>query len=89
MSAVQASTLIDEVLDFLISAPTPEQIVAFHASEMAQTRLRYLLDQNRNGELSDEEKVELDEMTRLDHFVTLIKARAMKVLQDKSTTSHK
>ncbi len=37
---------VDEVLDFLLSQPTPEQIIALRASETAQERLRYLLDGN-------------------------------------------
>ena len=34
----------DELLDFLPSQPTPEQIIALHGSESAQERLRYRLD---------------------------------------------
>ncbi len=83
MATVQRSNITDEVLDFLVSTPTPEQIVAFHASEPAQERLRSLLDANRNGTLTVDEKAELDEMSRVDHFFTLIKARAMKVLTDR------
>jgi hypothetical protein len=82
MADVQISSVVDEVLDFLIGAPTPEQIVDFHASEAAQTRLRYLLDQNRSAGLTPQEKIELEEMSRVDHFVTLLKARALKMLQE-------
>jgi hypothetical protein len=76
-------TAQDEVLDFLLSAPTPEQIVAFQASETAQARLRYLLEANRNGTLTDSERLELDEASNLNHFIILLKARAFKLL-DKS-----
>ncbi len=72
----------DEVLDFLVTGPTPEQIIAFHASERAQEQLRLLLERNQNGTLTEQERAELEEMSRVDHFFTLIKARAMKVLQD-------
>ncbi|MHB8626210.1 MAG: hypothetical protein ACYDBJ_11430 [Aggregatilineales bacterium] len=89
MATVQHSTVTDEVLDFLISAPTPEQIIAYHASETAQERLRMLLDANRSGTLSVQEKAELDEMNRVDHFFTLIKARAMKALKNRETAVHK
>ncbi len=72
----------DEVLDFLVTGPTPEQIIAFHASERAQEQLRLLLERNQNGTLTEQEHAELEEMSRVDHFFTLIKARAMKVLHD-------
>jgi hypothetical protein len=87
MATVQPANITDEVLDFLVSAPTPEQIIAFHASRSTQARLRYLLDGNRDGTLTAQEKAELDEMSRIDHFFTLIKARAMKVLEDREAAA--
>jgi hypothetical protein len=88
MATVELASITDEVLDFLVSAPTPEQIIAFHASDSAQERLRTLLDINRNGTLTADEKAELDEMNRVNHFFTLIKARAMKVIKDRQTAAH-
>jgi hypothetical protein len=74
----------DEVLDFLLTAPTPQQIIDFHASESAQLRLRYLLDTNREGTLTDAERAELEEASQMNHFVLLLKAKARKkVLQSK------
>jgi hypothetical protein len=73
----------DEVLTFLLSAPTPQQVVDFHASDVAQQRLRYLLDANREGILSAEERAELDEASQINHFVTLLKARAHKTISAK------
>jgi hypothetical protein len=70
--------LVNEVLDFLVSSPTPEQIVALKLSAEAQERVHYLLDQNRNGGLTVEEKNELDEYMNLDYFMTLLKAHAHK-----------
>jgi hypothetical protein len=49
---VPSVSVQDEVLDFLVSIPTPQQIISFHASEAAQLRLRYLLGANRNGTLT-------------------------------------
>ncbi len=73
MATVDLASITDEVLDFLVSAPTPEQIIAFHASESAQERLRTLLDINRNGTLTADEKSELDEMNRVNHFLHSLK----------------
>lgn len=89
MVVSQRLTIMDEVLDFLVSAPAPEQIIAFHASDQAQEQLRLLLDQNRNGTLTEAEKAELEEMSRVDHFFTLIKARAMKALKDREAAAQR
>lgn len=51
-------TPTDEVMDFLLSAPTPEQVIALRPSLEAQERLRYLLDGNRNEALNDSERAE-------------------------------
>lgn len=78
MATVQRLNILGEVLDFLTLSPTPEEILAFHASEGAQAQLSYLLEQNRNGTLTDLERAELEEFSRVEHFFTLIKARALK-----------
>jgi hypothetical protein len=67
---------VDEVLDFLLSQPTPEQIISLHASEAAQERLRYLLDGSRNNALQDAERAELDAYIQLDNLVSRLKALA-------------
>ncbi|MCU0497319.1 MAG: hypothetical protein MUF87_08215 [Anaerolineae bacterium] len=66
----------DEVLEFLLSSPTPQAIIAFHASDAAQARLRDLLTKNRNGGLTDAEQLELEEAGRVQHFFILLKAKA-------------
>lgn len=70
------TSIQDEVLNFLMTSPSPQQIAAFHASEAAQYRLRQLLDANRAGNLSEEEAAELEEASQLNHLVMLLKARA-------------
>lgn len=75
------ASIQEEVLNFLLSSPTPEHIIAFHASEASQARLRYLLDANREGTLSLEERAELDEASQMNHFVMLLKAKAHKAIK--------
>jgi hypothetical protein len=65
-----------EVLDFLITRPTPEEIVAFKVSAEAQERLRTLLDKNREGRLTEIEAAELDLYEQLEHMMILLKAKA-------------
>jgi hypothetical protein len=73
---VQTSPLLDEILDFLASTPTLEQIIALRPSPEVQQHISTLLEKNREGALSAAENFELDEYLRLDQFVTLLKARA-------------
>jgi hypothetical protein len=70
----------DEVLDFLLSAPTPEAVLALRPSPEAQERLRYLLDGNRNEALNDTERAELEAYLQLEHFVRRLKVRAQEKL---------
>lgn len=74
-------TIQDEILEFLLSSPTPKEITNFHASETAQERLRYLLEANRKGAITDSEMAELDEAAALNHVITLLKAKAHLILQ--------
>ncbi len=81
MATVGANNMLfDEVIDFLVSGPTPEQIIAFGPSEVLQERMRYLLDGNGRGVLTAEERVELEEFSRLNHFMSMLKIRARKKL---------
>ncbi len=80
MASIETTTLLDEVLDFLVSTPTPEQIIEFRPSEGARERVRDLLDRNRNGLLTAEENEELEDISRMNHFVSMLKIRARKKL---------
>jgi hypothetical protein len=65
-----------EVLDFLLTRPTPHDILAFKVSDAAQARLQLLLDKNREETLSAPEEAELDIYEQLEHLMILLKARA-------------
>lgn len=68
---------MDEVMDFLASMPTPQQIIDFKVSDAVNERLHHLLDNNRNRILNPEEQAELDEFLRMDHFLIMLKARTI------------
>ena len=76
VAARQGQSPVDEIVDFLLSQPTPEQIVHLQASESAQERLRYLLDGNRQNTLNDAERAELEAYIQLDNLVARLKIRA-------------
>ena len=65
-----------EVLDFLITRPTPQEIATFKVSAEAQERIRTLLDKNREGTLAEIEAAELDLYEQLEHMMILLKAKA-------------
>jgi hypothetical protein len=75
----EKEALIDptnEVLDFLLSRPTPAQVINHQASAAAQLRLRYLFDKNRENMLNDAERAELESYGRAEHFMRQLKIRA-------------
>ena len=82
MATAPPTTILDEVLDFLASTPTLEQIIAFRPSEALQARASVLLERNRSGQLSPDEQAEIEEFSRLNHFMSMLKVRARKKLSD-------
>jgi hypothetical protein len=71
-----------EILDFLVSRPTPEQIVSFKISEASQNRLQVLLQKNRELALTDAETSELDLSEQLDNLMGFLKIRAHLALKN-------
>ena len=65
-----------EILDFLVSKPTPEQILGFKCSPSVQAHLDELLEKNAQGILNEEEEGELDVYQQINHFFILLKAHA-------------
>ena len=81
---LEVSAIVDEVLDFLASTPTPEQIVAYQPSKASQGRLRALLNKKQSGGLTAEEQAEFDEFSQINHFMSLLKTRARQKLDKAS-----
>ena len=77
-SPTDAPIAYTEVLDFLITRPTPQEITTFKVSAEAQERLRTLLDKNREGTLTEAEATELDLYEQLEHLMILLKASISK-----------
>lgn len=79
-SDVESSPLYNEILDFFLECPTPEAILDFKVSPPTQSRLRELLDRNREATLTAAEIVELNTYEQLEHLLILLKARAYQTL---------
>ncbi len=75
-SAAMAHPVFVEMIDFLATSPTPEQILAHKASPAVQERLEELLDQKREEGLNHVEKEELNAYLLVNHVMILLKARA-------------
>jgi hypothetical protein len=67
--------VLDEVCEFLASAPSREQLVKFRFSEAVQQRARELLGKLKNGRLTDEEQKELDQIGSFEMLLGLVSAR--------------
>jgi hypothetical protein len=75
---IDIPAVYQEIIDFLIKHPTPEEIIAFKVSPKAQAQLEFLLAKNRSATISSMELAELDVYEQLDHLMILLKARALK-----------
>jgi hypothetical protein len=80
MMVVAPTPVFNEVYDFLLSSPTTQQIISFHPSETTQDRIRDLLGRNKEGALTEDEQIELDEFLRVEHFVRMLRIKARQKL---------
>ena len=67
---------LDEILDFVTSAPTLHQIMQFTYSEQTLNRVAYLTDAEVSGLITAQELDELREFERAAHFMDELKIRA-------------
>jgi hypothetical protein len=70
------SPVLSEIIGFLASGPTHEDIVAYKISPQAQARLEQLLYKNREDQLALPERAELDTYQQVNHLLILLKAHA-------------
>ncbi len=71
-----------EVVDFIGAGTTPQNVIDFRPSEAAEKRVADLLAHEKDGELSAEEKSELDHYLQFEHLMRLAKAHAHYFLQN-------
>jgi hypothetical protein len=69
----------EEIVDFL-AGMSPSALIAFRPSEAVQARVVDLIVREKRGEITSEEKDELDSFETLEHLMRLAKARARKRL---------
>ncbi len=76
MATVPLYPPFEQFLDEVVEKWTPEQILAMEANEQEQRRAEELLDKNNEGELTAEEKIELQQMLEFERLMSLLKAKA-------------
>jgi hypothetical protein len=83
-TSVKTTKVYDEIIDFIAAGTTPKSVINFKLSVAAQERLENLVYRHKTGELTPEEKRELDHFLTLEHIMTLIKARAYTYIKAES-----
>jgi hypothetical protein len=81
MALATIEPLFDEILEFLASSPNAEAILNYQPPDTLQERLDALLDKNRAGRLSEEERLELDEFLRMNRLMSRLKLKVRQRLQ--------
>jgi hypothetical protein len=76
MNVAESRTLLDEITDFILSAPTPERIIAYKPPAYLDEHLQYLMDVNNAGTITTEEEQELEDFVRFGHLLAMLKAKA-------------
>ncbi len=79
-----ATETATETIHFLLTNPSPQEVLNYHASERAQQRLRRLLTLNGAGLLGETEQLELDELQRIEHTLIMLKAHLARQLQQEN-----
>lgn len=68
---------LDGVLEMLAGLPAPEEVLALRPPPSTVARTEALLENSRNGTLTEAEQAEWDEILRVEHLVRIAKAKAL------------
>jgi len=73
-----------DILEFLASLPSPEEIIALRPSEVLQNQINTLLDKNRSGQLTPQEEQLWEQYQYLEHLIRIAKAKAYLKLKQRN-----
>jgi hypothetical protein len=73
---------VADVLEFLASLPTPNEILELRPSEDLQTKINELLEKNRNQGLNETEEKVWESYEFIEHLVRLAKSKALSQLKN-------
>jgi hypothetical protein len=80
---VSANFAYDEIAGFIASMD-PQKLIQFKASEKLQQRVDDLLYKNTEGQITEEERSELEHFLVIDNIISLAKLRAQKLLNQQT-----
>ncbi|MCE2473259.1 MAG: hypothetical protein J4G18_15475 [Anaerolineae bacterium] len=63
------------IIEFLVSLPSDDELLAYHLPEDLQERLSDLLKRNSEVELTGDEREELDDFIHADNMISLLKTK--------------
>lgn len=66
----------EEVIEFIAAGTSPKNILTFRPSDKVKEQVADLIQREKRGALSEDEKSELDHYMQLEHLMRLAKARA-------------
>jgi len=75
-----SSPIYAEIIDFIAGGTTPQSVADFLPSPDAQRKLAALMEREKAGTLSPEEKAEIDHFMELEHILRMAKARARQIV---------
>ena len=74
-----SKSVYDEVAEFIANM-NPSNVIAFKPSTDNQNRFDFLLEKNKETDLSNEERIDLEHFLILNRIIGLAKARAFNLL---------
>jgi hypothetical protein len=78
-----ATETASEIIRFLSTNPSPQEVLDHQVSDRAQARLRRLLALNEAGLLGEMEQLELDELQQIEHIMIMLKTQTAEQIQQK------
>ena len=82
------ASVYTDIADFLVSGPTPEQIVAFQLSDESERVIGELLEANRTSGLTPAQRKALDDYTPIERLMQAVKLRAFAKLNQAQRDVH-
>lgn len=84
MQNAPVQSIFGEITDFLASNPGPQAIMDYRLPDDLQARAHELLEKNGEGLLTPEEQKEMMDFSRVDHMLTMLKAKTRLKLKNAS-----
>ena len=69
-----------EIIEFIATGTTPEAVARFQPSPEAQQRVAGLIEREKEGSLSPQDRAELDDFMELEHILRMAKGKARQIL---------